>query len=244
MRSLILALLALALSAPTAHAALGDGYIPDSQPGVNVITGKRGPVLHFGPKAAKLYDQLGGRRVTMSCGFVEDDDGWYGIRSGVSSSDILPRRRSGVPVSTNVDLCALSTKRGAKERGPCLQPAVSEKQCIRVVVALTDAGRTYLDQKKRAIELFIVLTTHSVLEADDRLSELPKALGSDAVELPSADASPPAGKVGYFNGPGHDIVTAALLANGERVFLSLQGRVFSTNVPDLMGPNESAFELL
>jgi hypothetical protein len=211
---------------------------------VSVIAGKTSPAMHFGPKAAKLYRQLGGHRVTMSCSVVEDDDGWYFTRSGVSSSESPPRKRSSISVSTNVDVCGLSTKRGAKERGPCIPPDVSEKQCIRVVVAMTDSGRAYLDQKKRAIELFIVQSFHSMLEAEGKLSELPKIVGDNAVALPSADATPPAGKVGYFDGPDADIVTVAVLADGRRVFMSFQNKVFSTNVPDLIGPREDAFELL
>src|ERR1044071_9433905 len=70
----------------------------------------------------------------------------------------------------------------------------------------------------------------SDLESEDKLGEMPEAFGGDAVPLASPDASPPPGKVGYFDGPGIDFVTPAVLADGRRVFLSLQDGVFSTKV--------------
>jgi hypothetical protein len=60
------------------------------------------------------------------------------------------------------------------------------------------------------------------------------------VELPAPDASPPAGKVGYWT-QGEDLVVADLLADGTRNFVSRQSGVYSTNVPKLMGGNDNAF---
>ena len=76
---------------------------------------------------------------------------------------------------------------------PCSIPSDNERECVRVIVALTDAGRRYLDAKKRAIELFVVATSIEILAEQ-----------------------------------GKDI----------------QNGIYSTNVPDLMGPGDHAFELV
>src|SRR5689334_17474190 len=92
-RPLVLGLLSLALAAPAADAAIGDAYIPDSQtlPGVSLVTkpdGRRG--VHFGPKAAKLFKTVAGRRATMACGTLVDDEGWLANDQGAQTTDTLP----------------------------------------------------------------------------------------------------------------------------------------------------------
>jgi hypothetical protein len=241
-------LLLLVVLAPSAGAAtLGDGYIPDAEtlPGVTVTVGKQGErSLRFGAKAAKVYRTLAGKRATYSCAVLENDDGWLRVDAGTSQRETLPRRANRVirlARSTGVDVCALSTKRNEKRDVPCSIPSDNERECVRVIVALTDAGRTYLDAKKRAIELFVVATSIDALAEQGR--DLQKVFGDSVVALASPDASPPVGKVGYIRQP-NGLATASLLASGERAFLSIQNGVYSTNVPDLMGPGDHAFELI
>jgi hypothetical protein len=244
-RSLLSALLALCLVAPAADAAtLGDGYVPDAEamPGLSVHAGARGVrVLRFGPKAAKLYRTLAGRRATLACGSVVPDDGWLANDGSMSTTVRLPRRRGPVAFpdsGPDADVCAIATKHRAREVGPCSPPSGMKKRCIRVIASLTAIGRAYLDEKKRTIELFAVTLLLSLGNDEAR-----KALAPLLYELPSPDASPPAGKVGYLRSED-GFAAAALLATGARAFMTHQDGVYSTNVPDLMGPGDDAFLLL
>lgn len=104
---------------------------------------------------------------------LENDDGWLRVKAGTSQRETLPRRANRVirlTRSTGVDVCALSTKRDEKRDVPCSVPSDNERECVRVIVALTDAGRRYLDAKKRAIELFVVATTIEILPSRARTS--------------------------------------------------------------------------
>ncbi len=116
-----------------------------------------------------------------------------------------------------------------------------DKNCIRVIVALTDSGRAFLDAKKRAIEL-LVLPTFQAFDTPENHARLQEFLDLFAVALPDPDAAPPAGKVGYWK-QGEDAVYAALLADGKRAFVSMRAGVYSTNLEDLMGPGEDAFSI-
>jgi len=157
-------------------ATLGDGYVPDAEtlPGVTVTVGEQGArSLRFGAKAAAVYRTLAGKRATLSCAVLENDDGWLRVKAGTSQRETLPRRANRVirlTRSTGVDVCALSTKRDEKRDVPCSVPSDNERECVRVIVALTDAGRRYLDAKKRAIELFVVATTIEILPSRARTS--------------------------------------------------------------------------
>jgi hypothetical protein len=103
-----------------------------------------------------------------------------------------------------------------------------------VVVALTDAGRTMIDERSRLLELDALLYT-SLAEARD-------AFGEDVVALDSPDASPPIGKVGLFNAPDHEAVVVVTAA-GKREFIRWDGDVYSTNVADFAG-NDFTFAWL
>jgi hypothetical protein len=251
-RPLILSLLALALAAPAAHAAtLGDLYVPDYDAADGVTVGHSGdtriPYLHFGPKAARLWKTIGGRKATVGCGTVTVKEIGDGFGStGFGSSEVkLPKRRTRVFLyddSADAELCVIATRRSKREAGTCLpMSAPDDKLCIRVIVPMSDSGRAYIDAKKRAVELVVVPTLQSFATGADG-AKTRAFLDRYAVALPDPDAAPPVGKIGYWT-QGEDTVYASLLADGTRAFLSMRGGVYSTNLEDLMGPRESAFSI-
>jgi hypothetical protein len=248
-RSLLFALLALAFAAPSAGAAtLGDLFVPDydASDGVTVrTTSHHREFIHFGPEAAQLYRTIAGKRAMVGCGEVTPrklDDVFF--TTGFASSTVtLSRKRAGVSLmdsSGTPELCMIATKLASG--GPCLPlSSPDEKWCARVIVAVSDSGRAFLDRKKRAIELFTV-PTYEELAKDENGARLKPLLDRYVVALPDPDAAPPAGKVGYWT-QGEDIVCSSLLADGKRAFLSMRAGVYSTNLDDLMGPPEDAFTI-
>ncbi|WP_028064821.1 hypothetical protein [Solirubrobacter soli] len=247
-RTLILALVSLGLAAPAAHAeTLGDLYVPDYDAADGVTVGHAGdiPYLHFGPKAAKLWKTIGGRKATVGCGTVTVKDLGDGFgTTGFGSSEIkLPARRTRVFLydGGSGELCVIATKRSKRESQCLPMSAPDDKLCIRVVVAMTDSGRAYIDAKKRAIELFVAPTLQSFATGEDG-AKVRKFLDRYVVTLPDPDAAPPAGKIGAWT-QGEDAVYSSLLADGKRAFWSMRGGVYSTNLADLMGPREDAFSI-
>ena len=121
LRSLVLALLALALAAPAAGAEVTDKLpVLGAGDGVRVTLEARGAELRLGPKAAKLYRGLSGRRAVLVCGF------WHEIgRDTVVSRTLLPRRRSsfrlsfegGVPTSVRSPRRDVTRTRSARSCG-------------------------------------------------------------------------------------------------------------------------------
>lgn len=249
-RSFLFAVLALAFAAPTAGAeTLGDLFFPDydATDGVTVRANSPGhEYIHFGAKAAKLYRTIGGKRATVGCGSVtpEKVDDVLSTTGFGSSSMTLPKARHAIVLwdsSGTPELCIVATKR-TKQDIQCFPiSAPDDKSCIRVIVALTDSGRAYLDRKKRAIELFAV-PTYQALAKGEGGARAKAFVDAYVVTLPDPDAAPPAGKVGYWT-QGGDAVYSSLLADGTRAFLSMRAGVYSTNLEDLMGPSEDAFTI-
>jgi hypothetical protein len=139
------------------------------------------------------------------------------------------------------ELCIIATKRTKADRQCLPMSAPDDKSCIRVIVALTDSGRAFIDAKKRAIEL-TVLPMFQSFDTPENHDRLQKFLDLFAVALPDPDAAPPAGKVGFWKS-GEDTVYSSLLADGKRAFVSMRAGVYSTNLEDLMGPGEDAFSI-
>lgn len=230
LRALCLILFAFAAFAPTANAAVADGWIPvfDAADGVTVVGPANDETIYvrFGSRAAKLYRSLAGRDYTSGC---------FGSK-GTSGMDVgrVPRKRGRVEISGHKgaevcfvstrlrngdDSCVLTTTRGI---APGERP-----WCARVVVALNDAGRVFVDDFARASELMAVFFSRS-----KALAELQRAYGRDVVALATPDEAPPVGKVGFFD-DGHIRVAAAMLVNGTKRFVRRDGDVFSTNVERL-----------
>jgi hypothetical protein len=203
--------------------------------------------IHFGPKAAKLYKTIAGRRATVGCGTVTPKplDGPLATTGFGSSTVTLAKHRTRVFLLDSSggapELCVIATKRTSKDIQCYPLSAPDDKLCIRVIVALTDSGRVFIDAKKRAIEL-TVLPMYQSFDSPENHARLQEFLDLFAVALPDPDAAPPAGKVGYWK-QGEDAVYASLLADGTRAFVSMRAGVYSTNLEDLMGPGEDAFSI-
>lgn len=146
----------------------------------------------------------------------------------------LPRKRGNVRLLTGgtPDVCALATAQPNSFDVDKCQPLTTElpEWCTRVIAAVTDRGRAYLDRLQRSYELFYTDDLASSQPTEFGLSPiewLQGALG-DVVALPSPDASPAAGKVGFWQ-EGTSRVVAVLLADGNRRFLRRDADVVSTN---------------
>ncbi len=236
--SLIVAVFVLAVAAPAAHGAVADRYLPiyGAGEGVRLTTGERAR-LEFGPAAGKVYRAIGGRRTKTLCVGVGERLDVDSI--SVGQPTVLPRKRGSVRISLrNPDVCALATPRPSSytvEECAVLRDE-DPKWCTRVIVAANARGRAYLDRLARTYELFYASDVAVSNPPDFGLTTiewLQGALG-DIVALPAADASPPAGKVGYW-GQGTSHLVVVLLADGGRRFLRRDGDVVSTNDPRLVG---------
>jgi len=218
LRALLLGAVLAVVGASSAHAAVADGLFPiyDASDGVTVVrSGSDGMRIHFGPKAATLYKSLAGKHAAVGCG----DDG--GI---MQNPDVkLAKRRGSVEMWTAGDYCVIETKQ-RKDETRCLKTDSQSKECVRVVVAATDAGRAFLDTKARTYELGVTLGLLATLGPE----KLQQAFGADAVALAGPDASPPAGKVGYWV-DGKSFGAVVTLADGTRRFAQFVDDVYSTN---------------
>jgi len=240
MRPLILALFALALVAPSARAEVTDKLpVLGASDGVRLKLDARGGELRFGPKAAKLYRDLSGRRAVLVCGT------WHeGGRDTVTGRYLLPRRRGSVRLffGGRPDVCALATpRRNADQECPLMRVEFPE-HCTKVIVAVTTRGRAEMDALARSYDL---LNADFQLEAYPRdwMPPLEWLDGSvrSTVALPTPDASPPAGKLGYWHESETSYAIVTLLADGSRRFLRRDGDVVSTNDPRLLGRSLTVF---
>jgi hypothetical protein len=250
-RALGLALLVLALGAPSAGAEVADRFMPvyDASDGVRVVRSSTGePLVRFGPKAASIYRAIRGRRAMIGCGGVEPERlGGSGlVTTGFMSGTFrLPRRRGPVRTWTDGDVGFIATRAGKDRRGCMALSETDTNWCARVIVAVTDPGAAYLDAHARALELsrtIIVANLALGVLADKAPIERARLqLGTDdVVALASPDASPPAGQVGYWTDGKAGYAAVALLRDGGRVFARFADGVFSTNVPGFIGFDDDA----
>jgi hypothetical protein len=241
-RLALLMLATLALAAPNAGAAVADRYVPfyDAADGVTSGVDSHGALfLRFGPQAADIYRRIGGKWGTrVACDAVlARPNGATPISGGYSAVDPkLPRKRSRVYPHTlgqtrPNDVCAIATKRIRPEY-PCLPLGGGESaRCVRVIVALSDLGRAYVDARSRAIEIFQVKSYVGVAQTEeDPIGELRRLVKSDdVVALAAPDAAPPAGKVGVWLS-GENYAIGALLQDGRLQFARYLDGVYSTNI--------------
>jgi hypothetical protein len=248
MGAFFLCLVVLVVGAPSASAAVADHFVPvyDASDDVNVRMGKRTVQATFGPKAAKLYTRFAGKRVSVGCGRDGDEQGGASFNPDTGDNELhgsgylwsamrFPRKRGRVDLHFNggpYDVCFLASTRRGEE---CLSLSeFDQANCVRMVVALTEAGRTMIDERSRLLELDALLYT--------TFAEAHEAFGDDVVALDSPDASPPIGKVGLFNAPKQEAVVVVTAA-GKREFVRWDGDVSSTNVSDFAG-NDFTFAWL
>jgi hypothetical protein len=240
MRALTLALLALAFAAPAAHAAVADDLpVYGAADGVHVVRAPGKAIgLRFDAKAAKLYRSIAGRKVTKACVGVTQQGAELGVDSTLRVNSALPRRRGTVYMGAGggVDLCSLATPQRPNGDDDCRPLFAGEPLCARVLVALSDHGRAYLDALTRSLELFYGDDLANSNPPDFGISDLEWLQGTvgDVVALDNPDASPPIGKIGYWE-QGSSHVLAVLRADGVRRFLRRDGDVVATNDPRLIG---------
>lgn len=238
MRSMILALLVLALAAPAAQASVADGWLPikEASDGIAAVTAKRGHAIRFAPAADRLYRSIGGRRARVTCLHVYPRGGEFEAEIATEGNlGVLPRKRGTVrlDMGISVDVCAIQTRRVMRD--DCISMGRVENLCPRVIVAFNDEGRAYLDHTARTFEIAKVSDLAVSLPRDfdpTLLGLLQGAVGPDVMLLDSPDATPPTGKVGYWE-HGTNRATVALLADGRRRFLRYDGDVISTNLARL-----------
>jgi hypothetical protein len=99
--------------------------------------------IHFGPKAAKLYKTIAGRRATVGCGTVtpEPVDDVLATTGFGSSQVTLAKHRTRVFLldgSGRPELCIIATRRTKADYQCFPMSAPDDKHCIRVIVALPD----------------------------------------------------------------------------------------------------------
>lgn len=235
-------LLLLSLSASDAAGALSDRLVPlyDASHGVRAVSPPTGGVvIRFGPKAAGVYRKLAGRRVGVTCADAPGGD--LGASDGSGTSEMrAPRRRGALffnQIGRQIDVCAVSTR--GRRRGPgCLAPHdADERDCVRVIVALTEAGRAAVDETARAVDLAIAYylvgaaADGSAFPPSDRVQG--GVGGDEFVALDAPDAVPPSGRVGYWSS-GTSMALVVVTQAGARRFLRFDGDVFSSNVPKLL----------
>ena len=252
MRAFFLSAAVLAVVAPAASAGVIDRFVPvyDAADGVSVAHKGHNVAFRFGPKAAKLYRGLAGKKATVGCGHPVRDDGTTSSssggtintgdgtsrqsptlesRAGMTWIDVrLPRKRGTATFGLSVpaDLCYIAIADPRDDN--CPPPTPGDDRCVKVVVAPTEQGQRDLDERLRALELDSFF--------DQPLAELQQDsdVGDGVVALDSPDASPPPGKVGIFKSE-QSSAAVALLRDGTRRYMRQDGDVFSTNVPTLGG---------
>jgi hypothetical protein len=245
LRAFFLSVAVLGCSAATANAAIADRLFPvlDATSGVTGGKSAHGVYLRFGPKAAKAYAALAGKKVTVGCGHPVPGDGSF-TSTGMSDTaghDVsttssagmtwtelrLPRKRGRVdlPFGGTADVCFISGEQ-APRSDVCVDAVPHDSGCVKLVVALTAQGHVDIDERSRALELTGLFGFP--------LAEVQQEFGADVVALDSPDASPPPGKLGIYS-DAQTTVAAALLRDGKRRFMRQDGELFTTNVPALAG---------
>ncbi|HWI23079.1 MAG TPA: hypothetical protein VNT22_10750 [Baekduia sp.] len=153
--------------------------------------------------------------------------------------------RCSVVPSTNLlaDPPLTSTRRVKKPHGSRLKlrfkalarydfcMVYSLRQGAFAFVSLTDHGRTYVDYNLRALEIAAALAmiygessaTGKPPLTDVAVSRLKPLI----VALPTRDAVPPRGQIGYWS-DGSAIALAAVAADGTRLFYTLDGGSIET----------------
>ena len=204
---LSLALLGVAQSAPA--------QVAGEKEGVTIVRGSHGHVMRFAKRAAKVYRRIAGRRVTVTCSRVTNASGNLVVDEGVSGVMRAPRKgRRLRGLASGTDFCSVRLRRGGWV----------------AVAPITAEGRTYIN------ELFTAAALDFPFILADEGTDVPAPIAlvvqrgrGFVVALDGPDASPPAGKLGYWT-DGVRSVSAMLTAAGRRLFIDIERDVVRTNV--------------
>jgi hypothetical protein len=223
MRSLLLAILLVALSAAPAHAVLAEQYAPFKVKGFVAQDG----TLRATKEAAAVYrKRLAGRRLRFDCSEPGGEIGSWG------GELFAPKRRSRFSIRLEFpsELCTISTR----DRGYGFCYGSDENHwCIRAAVPVTDAGRVRLDESAASLDVLLM----GLYAAGFDRAELVKAFAAyqgKVVELPSAEASPPPGVIGIHWGADGRVTTVVVTPQGVRRFLTLGHEYLATNTLDFI----------
>jgi len=183
-----------------------------------VTTSRGAATIHFdrSKAASAVWRKLSGRWVDVTCGTA-------GRGSGATLR--ARHRRVRLPVA-DADACTVATRR-RHARG-CVPDPTSLGKCVRLVVALTDAGRRHIDEAIAAWDLVTIVAATTAEAGAPDFEELQAGLGDKLVALAGPQASPPPGAIGYW-ADGDDLAFVVLTAAGERRFVSFADGTYSTN---------------
>jgi hypothetical protein len=217
---LITASCVLALASP---ALAGDVAVVRGADGVHAVAGHRGGiVIVFSGSGRRFYRQLAGRRVSVDC---EPAPGSVLAGITVGEDTIFTARRRGFKLELprglrGVDWCELSALR---------------KGLMRPIVAVpvTDAGRTFLDERLRAVTVDGIITLAGVDAKDGHYpttAEVVAKAHGHILALNTPSDPVPAGQYGFYSDGAQHIAAVTTTPSGRRLFEDIQGDTVSSNI--------------
>ena len=229
---IVLVAVALVPSAAAAQLPVGEAD------GVRIVRESGRIVVVFTPRAAQLYRRLAGRFVGVECHELIDPDGgpFQSVGSGYT---VFRAPRQGRRLRTGDharwDYCrvwleARTVRRnGRRERRP---------RALIVSIPLTQRGAIRLDEQAKASVLLKLEVAVGIIAYRLGLKTFPtppqvlaRTRSPRVVALPTADATPPAGSVGYYSDGQQRAALVILSASGRRLFIGYEGDgVVRTNV--------------
>jgi hypothetical protein len=230
------AVLSMSVALGMAGAAHGSSALRGEANGVIIQNNRRGTVISFHREARRAFAKIAGRPIKLSCVTLREDD-IEGVSQDGSQwvSFTAPKRRRPFFSPFTVregDLCSISRRkivrrvRGGTDTYPAIRVAV---------VPLTPKGARYIAEANVATRLDSIITAATFESKRRRFPtfgslHLTKVDGVRVVPLATADATPPAGKLGYFS-DGTSVTAAGIAIGGRRLFITrgLDG-FFASNV--------------
>jgi hypothetical protein len=225
MTRLPIALAAASLALLLPSSALGAAGVAN---GVHVRTVAGGVVVYFGQHADHAFADVRGRQLRVSCTAYSPQGSLTPTAESVTVSQPTSRNlrliRVGLGPQVDWDIC---------EVGRAGSSRVTK-------VGLTASGRARIDEERLGRKLLYGFTFASDRSVDGlsmpSTAWVVAAPGSNLVALADADATPPAGTVGYFSDNPRHAVVATRSAAGRRLFFELDDDVLSSNVWEYLNP--------
>jgi hypothetical protein len=209
---------ALLVAAAPAHA--DTPQLPVGQAhGVRVVPHRGAVAVVFTRRAAGLYRQIAGRKISVECTqFGPPRLAFTGDHRAGEEWRAPKRRQTLATVTVRYDV-----------QDFCEVRLASRSRRVIVSVPLTQKGAIFLDERQKAGDLLSILTIAGLI-ADDRDSlDWPLAqevidfiagrAEFDVVALESAADTPPPGAVGYFSDGNDHVAVVARSAVGRRLFI-------------------------